>query len=235
MNFTLNNLTKTSLNWLFPKKCHVCKRAPQENHPCCESCYNELPFQHHACQQCGQRLIANSNYCGRCSNSPPIFDACFCPFQYKGIIKTHIQRFKYYDKPELMNFLVELLEFELQANKVQLPELIIPVPLHINRLRYRGYNQSLLLARALSSKLDIPMTQNFIQKHRNTDTQAGLSLKKRQNNLNGSFQMKKNYSAKSVVIIDDVVTSGATVNEISKILKKNGVDYVQVWGIAHTT
>lgn len=235
MNFTLNNLTKTSLNWLFPKKCLVCELAPQKNHPCCESCYNELPFQSHACQQCGQRFSAGSDYCGRCINNPPVFDSCFCPFQYKGVIKTHIQNFKYYEKPELSTILAELLEFELQENTIELPELIIPVPLHASRLRYRGYNQSLLLAKKLSKKLDIPIAQDFIKKQKNTTAQAGLTLKKRQKNLKGSFGVKKNYQAKSIAIIDDVVTSGATVNEISKILKKNGVDYIQVWGIAHTT
>ena len=177
MNFTLNNLTKTSLNWLFPKKCLSCKKTPQKNHPCCESCYNELPFQSHTCQQCGQRLTANSDHCGRCINEPPVFDSCFCPFQYKDIIKTTIQQFKYYEKPELGHVLAQLLEFELQENTIELPELIIPVPLHIRRLRHRGYNQSLLLSKALSKKLDIPIAQDFIRKHKNTDTQVGLTSK----------------------------------------------------------
>lgn len=235
MNFTLNNLAKTSLNWLFPKKCIVCKKTLQKAHPCCDSCYEALPFQTHACHRCGQRLIANSDYCGRCINKPPFFDSCFCPFQYTGIIKNHIQSFKYYQKPELSHDLAHLLEFELQENTIQLPELIIPVPLHVRRLRYRGYNQSSLLANALSNTLDIPVAQNFIRKHKNTNSQVGLTSKKRQKNINHSFQIEKHYQAKSVAIIDDVVTSGATANEISKILKKNGVDYVQVWGIAHTT
>jgi len=90
MDFTLNNLAKTSFNWLFPKKCIVCKqKKPQENHPCCAECYLSLPFQTNACHQCGQRFAANNDYCGRCINKPPSFDACFCPFQYQDIIKNN--------------------------------------------------------------------------------------------------------------------------------------------------
>ena len=108
------------------------------------------------------------------------------------------------------------------------------MPLHISRLRSRGYNQSSLIAKKVSKNLNIPISDNFISRHRNTDAQAGLSFKKRQKNLKNSFRIKNNFPAKSVALIDDVVTSGTTVNEISKILKKNGVDYIQVWGLAHT-
>ncbi len=235
MDFTLNNLAKTSTNWLFPKKCIVCKQPPQENHPCCQHCYDELPFQSLACHQCGQRFAADSDYCGRCIDHPPAFDACFCPFQYKKVIKTHIQSFKYYEKPELAHNLAQLLKYELQANDIEYPELIIPVPLHINKLRHRGFNQSQLLANALGTSLDIEVAHNIIKKHKATEAQAGLTLKQRSKNLKKCFSVNKKINAKSVVIIDDVITTGTTVNEISKILKRNGVNYIQIWGIAHTT
>ena len=234
MDFTLNNISKTSLNWLFPQKCLICSDVPKHNHPCCRQCYLALPFYSSACHQCGQPLLASSDFCGRCINNSPHYDACFCPFEYKDAIKGLIQNFKYNEKPELATNLAALLEFELFENNISLPDLIIPVPLHISRLRSRGYNQSSLIAKKVSKNLNIPISDNFISRHRNTDAQAGLSFKKRQKNLKNSFRIKNNFPAKSVALIDDVVTSGTTVNEISKILKKNGVDYIQVWGLAHT-
>jgi len=235
MDFTLNNFAKTSANWLFPKKCIVCKQAePQDNHPCCTTCYLTLPFQTHACAQCGQRFAANSDHCGRCINKPPSFDACFCPFEYQGVIKTQIQNFKYHEQLEIAPQLAQLMEYELHTNGIELPDILIPVPLHISRLRSRGYNQSQLLANALAKRLNIPVDNNIIAKHRKTSPQAELSLKKRSNNLKSSFKIKKRCSLKSVAIIDDVVTTGSTANEIAKTLKKNGVNYIQVWGLAHT-
>jgi len=235
MDFTLNNLFNTSVNWLFPTKClHCSNEDTLVELPYCENCYPLLPFQIHCCAQCGQRFAADSDYCGRCINSPPIFDRCFCPFQYKGDIKEMIQAFKYYQRPELAKRLVQLFIRELEDNCIELPELIIPTPLHISRLRERGYNQSLLLAHSLSKRLKIPISPNALIKTKKTPAQAQLSLKQRSKNLNNCFALTQTLTAKSIVIIDDVVTTGTTSNKIAKILKKNGVDYIQVWGIAHT-
>ena len=235
MDFTLNNLLKTSLNWLFPQNCAQCQ-APNrlEDHPYCQDCYLELPFQHHSCQQCGQRFAAPTDYCGRCITNPPHFDACFCPFQYKGAVKAAIQDFKYYEKPETVKQLAQLFIKELESNGVEHPELLIPTPLHTSRLRARGYNQSLLLTKQLSKQLDIPYNSKAIIKNKKTAPQARLKLKERQRNVKNCFQLSTFINAKNVAIIDDVVTTGSTANEIAKILKKNGVDYVHVWGLAHT-
>ena len=143
--------------------------------------------------------------------------------RYKEAVKTQIQNFKYYEKPELVQNLSQLFCYELDANNIELPELIIPVPLHAKRLRERGFNQSLLLAKALSKSLDIP-TLNCLIKHKTTQPQASLTLKKRAKNLKKSFKLETQITAKSVAIIDDVITTGATINEMCNILKKNGVN-----------
>ena len=235
MDFTLNNLLNTSLNWLFPQNCLNCQTTQAlGNHPYCESCYLKLPFQNHSCVQCGQRLGAQSDYCGRCIINPPHFDACFCPFKYQDSIKSHIQDLKYHEKPEIAEPLIRLFVQELKASGITLPELLIPVPLHISRLRERGYNQSQRLTQHLSQQLNIPYNTDTITKHKKTPAQALLSFKERKKNINNCFQLTSSINAKSVAIIDDVITTGTTVNEIAKILKKNGVDYIQVWGIAHT-
>ena len=233
MNFTLNNLAKTSINWLFPHKCLICSEII-EHPPYCEQCYSTLPFYYFSCSQCGQPLFTNYDYCGRCIESPPWYDACFCPFEYQGTIKKRIQEFKYQEKPELALNLANLLSIEIQAQNINLPDLIIPVPTHTKGLQTRGYNQALLIAKKVAKNLGVPIAADFVIKHKNTEKQASQTLKKRQTNLRNSFKVEQYYAAKSIAIIDDVITSGATVNEISKTLKKKGVHYIQVWAIAHT-
>ena len=144
---------------------------------------------------------------------------------------------------------------EIQANAIELPELLIPVPMHISKLRQRGYNQSLLLTQQLSKLTQVPYDRKLLKKTKITPAQAELSLKKRQNNLRGSFEFIGHRSVKAksliknwtfvtndkaesvpnhVAIVDDVFTTGATASEIAKILNRNGVNYIQIWGIAHT-
>jgi len=127
-----------------------------------------------------------------------------------------------------------LLADELMDHGFERPDALIAVPMHIDRLRERGYNQSTLISKHLSRLLGVPMINGALYKSRPTTPQAKLNLKRRQKNLNDSFKLAKIIHVKSVAIIDDVVTTGATAEEIAKILKKNGVDYVQVWGVAHT-
>lgn len=234
-NIQFSDSLRNSLNWLIPRKCISCQRtAAQENHPCCVDCYEELPFQPHCCSQCGQVFAVDADFCGRCLAKPPPFDACFCPFEYEEPISGQIRDFKYNQRPELAKSLAQLLAREIDSNAIEKPDLIIPVPLHISRLRERGYNQSALLAKALGRLLSVPVDTNVIGKHRPTAPQAQLTFKQRANNLKGCFEQKMSISANSVVILDDVFTTGATAAEIAKILKRNGVDYVEIWGLAHT-
>ena len=225
------------LNWLIPRRCQQCDcvvEAEWRNFLVCRSCYAQLPFQEHSCQRCGQVFAAQQDSCGRCLLSPPPFDACFCPFQYQQPISGAIQRLKYQDQPELADRLARALAFEIEQQEITKPELLIPVPVHLSRLRARGFNQSLLLTKRLSQLLNTPYSNQIIQKHRATPAQAQQTLAQRQINVRGSFKLGKLTTAKHIAIIDDVFTTGATASEITKVLKRNGVNYVQVWGLAHT-
>ena len=223
------------LNWLFPNRCLSCRQVLNDHtYPFCENCYLQLPFQNHCCNQCGQAFAGLNDHCGRCLVAPPNFDACFCPFRYEPPISDQIIRFKYGGHPELAKRLAATLAREILANQLPFPELLIPVPLHISRLRERGFNQSLLLAQELSKLLRVPVSNNIIGKHRHTKPQAEQSLAQRKTNLRNSFSIIGNNLPKTVAIVDDVFTTGTTASEITKILKRNGVDYAQVWGVAHT-
>ena len=230
---TLHSI-KAIFNWLVPKHCIQCSRVLLADSCCCEDCYPDLPFQSHVCCRCGQALNAQLDYCGRCLTKPPAFDVCFCPFQYKPPISDQIQRFKYSQRPEMAYNLAKLLAKEIFSNRLAMPELLIPVPVHISRLRQRGYNQSLLLTRHLSKLLQIPYSNSHIEKHHRTPAQVSQPLKQRKTNVRGCFLLKQPFTAQHVAIIDDVFTTGSTTEEMTKILKKNGVNYVQIWAIAHT-
>ena len=235
MNFTLYNTASQALNWLLPKRCLQCSAALRsEECLVCETCYPKLPFQHHYCSRCGQNFAANTDYCGNCISALPSFDSCFCPFRYESGIKELICDLKYRERPELAKTAATLLKKELIENDFEQPDALIAVPMHISRLRERGYNHSALIAQHLSNMLNIRMLNGVLSKSKQTAPQAQQSLKQRKKNLKGSFELSKITLPKSVAIVDDVVTTGSTAEEIAKILKKNGVDYVQVWGVAHT-
>lgn len=235
MDFNLYNSSRQALDWLIPRKCLICKaRNPNQHHPCCDECYLSLPFQYSYCQQCGQALGRTEDVCGKCLSSPPQYDSCFCPFEYKSPISEQICAFKYSEQPELAKSIAQLMCRELNDQAIEAPQALIPVPLHIKRLRHRGFNQAKLLAKQIGKQLEIPVLADAVVKTKATRAQVKQSLIQRKKNVTGSFQLKHKLRFNSIAIIDDVVTTGATANEIAKILKKNGVDCVSIWGVAHT-
>lgn len=122
----------------------------------------------------------------------------------------------------------------INQRKNHIPDCIIPVPLHKTRLRERGFNQALELARIISKHLDITLDYTICQREKPTPFQSGLSAKQRQLNLKNAFSITKTHDYKHVAIFDDVVTTGTTVNELAKQLKLSGVEVVEIWAIART-
>ena len=112
--------------------------------------------------------------------------------------------------------------------------LIIPVPLHIKRLRQRGFNQALILARAIGKKWQIPVNFSLLKRHKFTETQTGMNKTERKQNIKGAFEVrdKENIAGKNIIIVDDVYTTGATVNECAKTLLKAGAQKVTVLTLA---
>lgn len=236
MDFTLYiKQLKDFINWIFPNKCADCDNQIDRDLVFCSKCKAKLPFLINSCDQCGQPF-ANSEHaiCGRCIGSPPAFDSCFCPFEFSSPISDQIRKLKYNEQPQIATRLGSLFSSMASSNNIDLPDALVYVPMHINKLQTRGYNQAFELAKAISEHLKIPLIRRAIRKTRPTSDQAGLTRLHRKSNLVNTFRINKPIPFKHVAIIDDVITTGATVEEISKILKKNGVDYVQVWGIART-
>ena len=245
--------SKRLLNWLIPPHCIICKvnKCPK-NQLHCRTCDIQASYRLTYCQVCGQAFAAMLDHCGRCLAHAPAFDACICPFEFSGAIKNLIWRFKYQQQPYLAKPLAHLFCKELELVKatdttwepshlkniantgVTLPDAIISVPSHPISLRQRGYNQSNLLAIEIAKQLKIPVYTDILRKTRHTQSQTTLDLNQRKNNVKHSFEIIKPLQVQHLAIVDDVITTNATMSEISKTLKKNGVDYIQAWGIAHT-
>ena len=235
MDFKLYNQFTQLKNWLFPGTCYACaKELKRESPRFCTSCLESLPYLDNACHRCGEPLFYSDSACGKCLSRLPTFDQCFCPFIYETPISKQIQELKFSDHPKNISGIADLFLQELDAKQIALPEAIISVPMHVKGLRKRGFNQSLELAKITAKKLDIPLLSDHIKKIKDTERQTKQKLEQRRKNLSGCFMSIKKIEHKHVAIIDDVVTTGSTAEEISKILKKNGVDYIQVWGIAKT-
>ena len=231
---------KSLLNFLLPQQCYQCQTifntppALNTRYPYCQDCYLSLPFTRHTCQQCGLAISASQDYCGQCLSAPPPFDYCFCAFAYEAPIRAHICDFKYNQKPQLSQALASMLAREIIEHELERPELLIPVPMHLSKLRSRGYNQATLLAQQLGKILDIPVAINLLHKHKTTPAQVELSWNQRKKNLRNAFSLTAPVPAKHVAVVDDVFTTGTTCSEIANILTQSNVEYCQVWGLAHT-
>lgn len=237
MDFTLYNVQlKRFIDWLVPPQCAQCEsELDLDSHNIyCANCEQGLPYSKSSCQRCGQPFSGFNDHCGSCLHKPPIFDACFCAFEYRAPISDDICRLKYGDQPQLAKRLAQLFIQELNQYDIELPDALISVPMHKSKLRKRGFNQSHELAKCISKQLDLPLTTGALKKAKPTPRQATQTLIQRKTNLKGSFEVQEKLPFKHIAIVDDVVTTGSTAEEIAKILKKNGVDYIQVWGIART-
>ena len=231
---------KKAATLIYPKVCLHCNDAGQTGMDLCERCYQGLPWVQYACAHCALPLpTGNAPACGACSNRPLYFDYAVTPFQFDGFIRDAIYQFKFNQKLNQGKLLAQLLLQHIQEEQLELPEVIIPVPLHKKRMRQRGYNQALEIARMISKGLAKEdgglLNYDVVYRNRDTSVQMDLPAKQRHKNVKGAFSIKENSSVlknKQVCIVDDVMTTANTVNEVAKCLKEAGVKRVGVWCVA---
>jgi ComF family protein len=154
------------------------------------------------------------------------------PLIYREPVDKLIWGLKFRDKLRYANLLVEL--FMRYRQKDANPELLIPLPLHSSRTRQRGYNQALELTRLLSRQTGIRFDKSACIRSRPTAAQSTLTMRERKNNIYNAFTVTRPVAAEHVAIVDDVLTSGHTANELARVLKKSGVKRVDVWVMART-
>lgn len=225
------------LNQLYPSRCLLCDATGLPERGICHGCFNDLPWNRHTCPNCALPLpecTPTNTLCGSCQKKRPSFDGCYAPLKYEGVVAPLVGGFKFRNRLEYGRLLGQILAEHLKATHSEWPELILPVPLHKSRLRERGYNQSLEIARLLGRQLVIPIEHSALQRSRKTETQSGLNTTERRKNIRNAFTLATPLSVKSIALVDDVVTTGETVAELSRLLKKEGVERVEIWALART-
>jgi ComF family protein len=235
------------VDWLFPPRCRACGSwlHGSEAECFCLSCGTGIELvRHPLCSMCGRPFRGASGEdhpCGACIKRPPHFVAarawaCYPPEELEEQpLRRVVQKFKYGRKVSLGKPLGRLMasgceEFLRRCRA----ELIVPVPLHPKRLRWRGFNQSVLLARQVSRAYDTPVDPFVLLRSRETPAQTQLTEAERRRNMRGAFAVNpdKPVKGKNVLLIDDVYTSGATVEECSRALRRGGAREVYVLTLA---
>lgn len=215
---------------LLPPTCILCGNQGCSHQDLCDACYSTLaPLGIH-CLCCAKKITTTDlerPRCGDCQTTPPAFDRTYAPYIHQGEIRYLINQCKFNHAYKNSRLLGSLLAQHVQ--KFNLPELIIPIPLHPTRYRQRGYNQSLEIAKITAQTLSIPIDYSSCLRVKNTAHQISLSAHQRHKNIRHAFQVLTPPKAQHIAILDDVMTTGATANELAKTLKKKGVNQVDVW------
>lgn len=188
------------------------------------------PFNGNRCSVCSIPLPDKSSICGDCIKARPYFNTSIIYGLYEGVLKEAIAHFKYSGIRGLAKPLSELL--------CQLPipetDLVIPVPPDRKRLKTRGFNHTSLIAKEISKRLSLPLELNGLIKVKSTPQQISLKREERLKNLRRAFRAEKNFSGKRILLIDDVITTGATASECARALLRAGAAEVNILTIARS-
>ena len=223
---------------ILPEKCFLCQRShiPHTKTGLCSGCTKNLPWLDQRCQRCAIPLKATeqSQLCGQCQIKPPAFDACHCLFHYQTPVDRLISRLKFNQQLSYSRLFAQLMAQQIKGGYQQseLPDMVIPVPLHKRRLRERGFNQAQEVARICAKELSLSFESTRCQRDKHTEHQLGLSAVERRRNLRGAFSSKAFPPGMTVALVDDVMTTGTTFNELASCLKKAGCEEVHLWCIA---
>lgn len=226
---------------LLPPTCVLCQRPGQPQLDLCDGCQHLLPVLSQPCAACALPLPpgADTALCGQCRQGRSLVQMTVAACRYDEPASALITRFKYQRHLAAGRALTTLLLDQIRDHyrDRNLPELLLPVPLHPQRLRERGYNQSLLMARDLGRALHIPLDEHLLLRQHMTPPQQGLSARARRRNLRNAFVLKpawQNRCYQRVALIDDVVTTMSTANEIARILRRDSQQPLEIhlWCLA---
>ena len=218
---------------LYPPVCVLCGTVGNAKRDLCAACEADLYINHHACRLCALPLQGEmqSGMCGHCLQKKPKYDSCWSPFLYAQPLEWMIHQFKFNAKLALGTLLADL-ALNHVPDWLEKPDCIIPVPLHPKRLRERGFNQSQQLAHRIGRNMHLEVDTASCSRTVYTEPQTGKDAKQRKRNIKGAFVFDNRRQYHHVAIFDDVVTTGSTVSELARIIKKAGVERVDVWSIA---
>ena len=222
----VDGVPAASLAWLFPLRCVVCGEAGVDGRDLCRSCHDALPWQGPACPRCALPAPAGDT-CGRCLQSTSPLACVRAVFDYAFPLDRLLPRLKFHHDFAAGRVLVQCMAERLGG--LPRPDAVVPVPLHRARLRRRGYDQALELARPLASALQLPIHTGLLQRSKATTAQSRLDADARQRNLRGAFAVSGCTAPEHVVLVDDVMTTGATLEAAARVLRQAGVQRVDAW------
>ena len=217
-----------SLGRLLAQDCLLCAAA-SDNEILCTACAADLPhLQKPHCPRCALPTPIGE-ICGRCLAKPPHYDATLAAYSYDFPLDKLVQSFKYGHRLALGAYFGR--QLAVLAEKTA-ADLIIPLPLHPLRLRQRGFNQALELARPVGQALKLPIDSSSCRRIRNTQAQATLAWRERTKNIRGAFHCAADLSGQRIILLDDVMTTGASLDECARTLKLHGATAVTVLVVA---
>ena len=235
-----SSITRTLFNralWLFDKLfepvCLLCRQAPEHRHGLCAACSQSLPLNKSPCQICARPLETGA-ICGKCISNANHFDHAIAPLLYREPVSHMLRALKYHNGIAFARTAASVISEAALKRGEKKPDLICSVPMTTQAQRKRGFNQSALIALLMGYRLGIPVSNHLLKKVRQTPHQSDLTARERKSNLKNAFTCQRHVEGRHVVIVDDVLTTGATVNELATTLKKADASRVDVWVCART-
>jgi ComF family protein len=230
----MRKIISITQNIRFPAICGLCDQYHREPHGICVECQKLFTRLGPACRYCALPLTSSEfNICGHCCKRKNPIDRVITACRFEEPLRTLIHEFKYRQGLHLLSFLTHLMLQALPDESWQ-TECLIPVPMHSKRLRQRGFNQAVELTKQLSRKTGIPYHPRHCEKIRNTPPQAGLKAEERRRNLRQAFKIKPS-TFQHITLVDDLLTTGSTANELASMYKSQGVSSVELWCCARVT
>ena len=219
------------LECIYPARCPLCHDIIRPRGALlCSTCKKDMKvLKEPRCKKCSKAIDTfEAEYCFDCAHTKHYFTEGFAPFSYNRKMQQSMMYFNFRGRKEYGNFYAEVLGHTVAgAIKRWQPEVLIPVPLYKKKQRNRGYNQAEVIGRVLSQRFSIPIQTDLIERIRSTEAQKELSSKERRKNLKNAFRAAPKVGEyNSVLLVDDIYTTGSTVDAIARELKKNGVDQV---------
>ncbi len=214
---------------LYPRRCPLCDGVVDWGGLICPVCEKKLTYiEEPFCRRCGKPLETEEEYCFDCAKREHEYREGTALFVHQGAVRDSLYRFKYENKREYALFYAaQTARFRGEWIRRRRVEAIVPVPLHKNRKKERGYNQAELYARHLGRSLGIPVIRNWLVRRADTRPQKELDRTQRKNNMKRAFKCKKNIvQFKYILLVDDIYTTGSTVDAAAKALKQAGAQDV---------
>jgi len=220
----LDNIT----DLFFPRRCAICDKVIATDTGICECCKKKVRSLHgDTCMKCGKKMTANKVYCFDCMRRSHDFERNFSVFEYP-VIRESLYRFKYRGRAEYAAYYAKE-AYKLHAKRIMElhADAIVPVPLHKSRFRKRGYNQAYELAMELSMLTGVPVYEGLIKRVKSTKALKTLDVRERQNNLKKAFLIIQNdVKLNTIIVVDDIYTTGATIDAVARTFKDAGVGCV---------